>query len=196
MTEPNGELTRQEREVLARLPREAAPPPALEEATVSALRSRGLLRPGRRVRAPQVGLALAASILLFLAGFGLGRRERAGPPDGEGARFALLLYEGPEYRPAPAGREEERVREYSEWAERRAAVGELVAGEKLREEPDVVIGTDGTVTTVPPDRADSRLAGFFIIRAADDARALEIARTCPHVGYGGSVVIREIEPTS
>jgi len=34
-----------------------------------------------------------------------------------------------------------------------------------------------------------------MIRAADDRSALAIARNCPHVRYGGSIVIREIEPT-
>ena len=44
MTDPNGELTRQERDALAQLPREAVPPAALEDATVEALLARGLLR--------------------------------------------------------------------------------------------------------------------------------------------------------
>jgi hypothetical protein len=40
-----------------------------------------------------------------------------------------------------------------------------------------------------------RLAGYFIIRAADQRSALEIGRSCPHVRYGGRIVVREIEPT-
>ena len=196
MTEPNGDLSPQEREALAALPREAAPPPALEEATVRALAARGRLRrpPRRRPTPAELGLALAASALLFLGGLAVGRRAESPPPAPAGPQFALLLYEGPEYRHAASGEEAERVREYSAWAGLRAERGELVAGEKLREEPDLVIGADGTVTT-PAPAAGPRLAGFFIVRAADRASALEIARSCPHVRYGGSIVLREIEPT-
>ncbi len=200
MTEPNGDLSPREREALAQLPREAAPPAALEDSIVGALRARGLLRRPVRRRALEVGFALAASVLVFLGGFALGRRaapEASAAPAGP-AQFALLLYEGPDYRHAPPGKAEERVREYSEWAGARAARGELLAGEKLRDDPDLVIKADGrvtTVTTVPAAPGSTRLAGFFIIRAADRGSALEIARTCPHVRYGGSIVLREIEPT-
>jgi hypothetical protein len=189
MTEPNEDLTG--------LPREAVPPRALEDATVDALLARGLLRrrlPRRRPRAVELGVAVAASILLFLGGVALGRRGEAAPPPGTG-QFALLLYEGPEYRRARPGQEADRVREYGEWAGVRAERGELVAGEKLREVPDVVIGAGGAVTTATPAASEPRLAGFFIVRAADARRAVEIARSCPHVRYGGSIVIREIEPT-
>lgn len=188
MTEPTEDLTG--------LPREAVPPPGLEDATVEALVARGLLRrrATRRPRAVELGLALAASVLLFLGGVAVGRRGEPAPP-APAAQFALLLYEGPAYRQPAPGEEAERVREYGEWAGVRAEQGELVAGEKLREDPDVVIGADGSVETPPPPAGAARLAGFFVIRAADAGRAIEIARSCPHVRYGGSIVIREIEPT-
>jgi hypothetical protein len=198
MTDPNGDLTPRERDALAGLPREATPPETLEDATVGALLARGLLRrpaPWHRRRPVEIGLAVAASVLLFLGGLAVGRRGGPAPAPAEMTQFALLLYEGPEYRHAAPGEEKERVREYGEWAGARAARGELVAGEKLREDPDVVIGTDGTVTTAPAPAGATRLGGFFIIQAADPGSALEIARTCPHIRYGGSIVIREIEPT-
>jgi len=34
-----------------------------------------------------------------------------------------------------------------------------------------------------------------VVQAQDRRAAAEIARTCPHVRYGGRIVIREIEPT-
>ena len=197
MIEPSGDLTPREREALAALPRDAAPPPGLEDVTVAALRERGLLRPaapGRR-RGLRLGLALAASVALFATGMLVGRRLPAVPAPSAAAQFVLLLYEGPEYRPPAPGREGDRVREYSEWAGERAAREELVAGEKLREDADVVIERGGAVRTTPPEAGAERLAGYFVIRASGPARALEIARTCPHVRYGGSIVIREIEPT-
>jgi hypothetical protein len=65
----------------------------------------------------------------------------------------------------------------------------------LSDDVGLTIETDGSVSSVPPSSSETRLAGFFMIRAPDDRSALEIARTCPHVRYGGSIVIREIDPT-
>ncbi len=195
MNQPNGDLTHEEREAIARLPREALPPPALEDATVASLLSSGLLRPPRRSRRVlEWGLAAAAAIALFVGGYftGLGERGTTAP---ELPRFLLLLYEGPEYRNTPPGREAERVREYGQWAAERGALGQLESGEKLSDDVGLTIETDGSVSSVPPSSSETRLAGFFMIRAPDDRSALEIARTCPHVRYGGSIVIREIDPT-
>jgi hypothetical protein len=188
MTEPTEDFTG--------LPREAPPPRGLEDATVDALVARGLLRRRRSGRAPALtlGLGLVASVLLFLGGVAVGRKDAA-PPPSPTAQFALLLYEGPDYRRSAPDGEAERVREYGAWAAARAERGELVAGEKLRDESDVVIGSDGAVTTAASAPGATRLAGFFVIRASDARRAVEIARSCPHVRYGGSIVIREIEPT-
>lgn len=195
MNEPNGDLTREEREAVARLPREALPPKPLEDATVASLVSRGLLRPSRRSRRVlEWGLAAAAAVALFVGGYFTGQEGR-GTPAPELPRFLLLLYEGPEYRNTPPGREEERVREYGEWAAERGALGQLESGEKLRDGGGLRIETDGSVSPVPLSTGETRLTGFFMIRAPDDRSALEIARTCPHVRYGGSVIIREIDPT-
>lgn len=194
MNEPNGDLTREEREAIARLPREAPPPPALEDATVASLVSRGLLRGRRpRRRALEWGLVAAAAVALFVGGYFTGQGGR-GMPAPDLPRFLLLLYEGPEYRDIPPGREAERVREYGRWAAERGALGQLESGEKLSDDGGLRIETDGSVSSTPPS-SETRLTGFFMIRAPDDRSALEIARTCPHVRYGGSIVIREIDPT-
>ena len=194
MTGSTGDLTPREREALAGLPREAVPPPGLEDATVAALHARGLLghRPVRRRGLVTTLAGLAAAAALFAGGVLAGRGSEAPPPPAT-SRFLLLLYEGPRYRLPPAGEEALRVREYAEWAGERAAREELVAGEKLRDGGDVVVRGDGTSS--PPAAGAERLAGYFVVRAATPGGALEIARSCPHVRYGGSIVIREIEPT-
>jgi hypothetical protein len=40
----------------------------------------------------------------------------------------------------------------------------------------------------------SAAGGFFLIEAESDADAAALARTCPHVKYGGSVVVRRVIP--
>jgi hypothetical protein len=59
----------------------------------------------------------------------------------------------------------------------------------------VAIEPDGSAGGAPLPPGEARLAGYFLIRAADRRTALEIARSCPHVRYGGRIVVREIEPT-
>jgi hypothetical protein len=61
--------------------------------------------------------------------------------------------------------------------------------DSLAIEPD---SRTGEAAAVP---GASRLAGYFVVQAEDRRAAAEIARTCPHVRYGGRIVIREIGPT-
>jgi hypothetical protein len=196
MMPSDDELTAEERNALRRLPRDAEPPPGLERATVAALTARGLLRrPRRRFDAT---LALAASVLLLAGGLALGRiggRPASVPPADQRPRFALFLYEGPEYdHPAPDGMSG-RVAEYAAWARAERDDGAIEGGEKLKDEDDVAVDPDGSIRQVPPAAGQSRLTGYFVIRAADQPSALQIARSCPHVRYGGRVVVREIDPT-
>ncbi|HEY7482008.1 MAG TPA: hypothetical protein VH680_15950 [Gemmatimonadales bacterium] len=193
MMRSDDELTPQERDALGRLPRTATPPPGLEQATVSALAARGLLRrPRRRLDA---SLALAASVLLIAGGLSLARFGNQAMPEDTRPRFALFLYEGPEYRqPAPGGMDQ-RVREYAAWARAERGDGTVEGGEKLNDGDEVAIEPDGTMASVSPRPGESRLAGFFLIRAADRRTALALAQSCPHVRYGGRIVLRAIDPT-
>ena len=50
---------------------------------------------------------------------------------------------------------------------------------------------EGAATIMPMEAP----AGFFIIAARTDEEALAIARSCPHLRYGGTVALRPIEPT-
>ena len=129
MTGMDGDLTPDEREALDRLPRDAAPPPALEDATVAALRGRGLLRRTHRTPAIRAGLAIAASLLLFLGGLAIGRLgELPRPAEGGRPRFALFLYEGPEYdQPSPEAMAQ-RVQEYVAWAREKPENGVVGGG--------------------------------------------------------------------
>jgi len=167
------------------------PPAALEERVVGTLRARGLLRGGAgsaRVRrlAPRWAwpAAIAAGLLLFVGGFALGRRPAASTLGAQ--QYTLLLYEGPEFNPSGVA-EPDLVNEYSAWAGKLAARGQLVAGEKLGSQA-WTLGSNGGAAPAGP-------AGFFVIAVRDQSEALAIARTCPHLRHGGTVSVRPIEPT-
>jgi hypothetical protein len=205
MNENDDEWTDRERALLAGLDATEEPPPELEARVVSALKERGLL--WRAPRVPWRSLAAAAAALAI--GFGLGRTSAgagrtsagagrtqpvqvagstaSGAPARPARTFMLLLYPGAGLDPAPAA-EQQRVEEYRRWARGLAVDGRMVSGEKLRDGVTVFAG-DAT------DASASALQGFFLIRAATAEEAEGIARACPHRAHGGTVALREVDPT-
>jgi len=171
---------------------------ALEERVVGALRAEGLVRStankGVNVRMLHARWAVAAGILLVL---GIFAGSYASRPAAEGAQdsrpqFALLLYEDASYQSAPADGQEARIAEYAGWARRLAGEGRLVDAGKLSDAGELLAGTDRS-SDVVPRASEGVLAGYFVIRAKDRAEAERVARECPHLKYGGTISLREIE---
>jgi len=177
---------------LSGLPREAPPPPGAEAQTLAALRLAGLLggRPRRWWSVIGGVLAIAASLL---AGLWLGIRHDVRPSTPGREKFLLLLYEDAGYQPPLAGGREKRVAEYDAWAHALAQSGHLTVAEALSSEAtDLRPG-------LPPARLDRAASGegpdgFFVILAGDEASAVAIAKTCPHLHYGGRVRVWPILP--
>ena len=68
-----------------------------------------------------------------------------------------------------------------------ASRGVQVSGEELSEESAALgpsIGSAADGGALP--------RGFFVIRAGDLAEAQRIASTCPHLRYGGRIVIKRV----
>lgn len=111
-------------------------------------------------------------------------------------RYALLLFKNAEYRPAPtADEQKDRVREYGAWLRAKGESGRFVSGEKLTEDGRWCRVRDGRVEIVDPvsDGARGALAGYFIVGAASYDEAVDIARDCPHLRYGGTIEVRRLE---
>jgi hypothetical protein len=169
------------------------PPAALEARVERSLIAAGLLREnrrGRKWRAPLL-VALAAGIVCFAAGFGIGASRhnvdaRTASPDEP--RFALLLYGAPVGQPSPSD-----VEEHKRWAARLATEGHSIYGEKLESGGASLLPSPAGAT--PINLPDSALQGFFVVSARSEAEAVEVARSSPHYRHGGRVVVRRIEPT-
>jgi hypothetical protein len=170
----------------------------LEERVVGALRAEGLVRftphKGVNVRQLHARWAVAAGVLLTLGIFAGSYAARTGSGAMQDSRpqFALLLYEDASYQSAPPDGQEARIAEYADWARRLAGEGRLVDAGKLSDAGDLLAGTDRS-TAVVPRAAEGMLAGYFVIRAQDRREAERIARECPHLKYGGTISLREIE---
>ena len=185
MSDPPDDWNSRERALLDALEHAEAPPAELEARVVDALRARGLIRsprPRRRWR------SAAAALAALAIGVGLGRAtaHRAGGAAEAPARtFMLLLYPGTGLDPSP-GAESRRVEEYGVWARGLAQEGRMIRGEKLK---------DGARLFGNAAPYASLLQGFFLIRASTLEEAEEVARTCPHRGHGGTIALREVDPT-
>jgi hypothetical protein len=181
------------------LDHETTPPPALRARVLRTLHARGLLRPAGRWWPNAV--RVAAGLMLFALGGLVGRETAPGtPPAGESGmpRYMLLLYADEEFRwDVPEAR---LVEEYRDWA-----VGmrdaRFVRGERL-DELELMLTSNDAVPGAPvaplADRAArSRvgLSGYFVIEAANWEEAVALARTCPHLRYGGRIALRPVAPT-
>lgn len=161
------------------LRREWTPPATLEDRTVQALVSAGLLR--RTTPARRRWLRVAAALLLFAAGAVAGRASvpAAAGEDDRRPRYLLLL----EGQPG-AGLEESRlVEEYRAWAVSLRRGGRYVTGARL---DDARVDVPATAPT-----ADD-LRGYFVISAASLDEAVRIAQGSPHARRGGRLTVRPI----
>ena len=151
---------------------------------IESLTAKGLLiRP--RSRGPVWLHAAAIALVAFAAGIlgsELSRGLLSPPPE---PRYALLLYGGSE--PAAGPEHAARVEEYGRWASGLKEGARFVSGHELGA-TIADIGAPGAQT-----ESAGAVGGFFLIDASSDATATRIARGCPHLKYGGRVIIRKIE---
>ncbi|MGH7537522.1 MAG: YciI family protein [Gemmatimonadales bacterium] len=185
---------------LADLDRHASPstpPPLLKARVMTSLRERGLIRAaaGRTWRWA-VPASLVAAVVVFAAGFQVGRRSA--PPERAVTltpQFVLFLYEDAGFH---LGRDpRESVAEYGAWGRRIRRQGRYLDGQKLFDSTRQLAAVDGEIRVASSELPGpaGRLGGYFIIGARDYDEAVAVAKTHPHLKYGGRIVIREIEPT-
>ena len=172
-----------------------SPPPELEERVVRTLAGRGLLRRGShtRPRPWAVGLAAAASLLLIITGGVVGRMTAS--PDLARAEFMLLLYQGPEFDPYTDENFAERFDDFSRWIAALRAGGHFVGGEALDSTGVVVLPEPDAQEARLPTASDGWIDGVLMINATDYDEAVALARSSPHVRYGGRIAVRRVSPT-
>ena len=178
------------------LEREAVVPPPLKGRILHSLRQRGLLRGATPVRRLWLTAgALAAAVLLFATGVAIGRRSVTAAPDTRPS-YILLLYEGRDFRIGPSLAAAEA--EYDAWADSLRQGGAGVLGRALVHTAHLLRNTPQGVGVESGDAASPQgmIDGFFIIRVTDEAAAVAVARTHPHLRHGGWIVVRPIKPTS
>jgi len=145
----------------------------MEEEIIMRLKREGLISKPRSIGQP---LALGAVLVAAVAGvLTLQPREAEAP----GQLYMLALYTDESYRAEPSG-DRSRAKEYGEWARAHSdGPAAVVGGEELK--PSVV-----TLGPAP----EKELVGYFTVRARSQADAVALAKTTPHLRYGGAVTVR------
>lgn len=111
-------------------------------------------------------------------------------------KYMLLLHDSVDGFSAMSPEEMQQViSKYMAWGETLRTGGLLHDSQKLTDEPGRVIrSTNGQtrVTDGPYSETKEVLGGYYTVIADDYDGAVEIARTCPHVDYGGTIEIRQV----
>lgn len=184
-------------------PERLQPPGDLEDRVITGLREAGLLN--RTIIHKEISMkaihlrwAVASTVLLAAgvwAGTLMPQATEPSAPTTDATldsrpAFALMLYEDAGYQSPAAGEEHAaRVAEYSAWAGKLAAQGNLVDGAELLDR-GVLLHRDRPRADAVPTGAEGILAGYFVIRAVSLEEAERIAADCPHLAYGGTVSVR------
>ncbi|HEY1540931.1 MAG TPA: YciI family protein [Xanthobacteraceae bacterium] len=110
----------------------------------------------------------------------------------------MLLLHADSNRPRPTSPDEIMAvtKAYMNWADRMRAEGRLKGGEKLTWDAGKVMRPkNGKVTVTDGPYAESKelVGGYFAISATDYDEACRIAESCPHLGYGGTIEVRQVD---
>ena len=110
------------------------------------------------------------------------------------ARFMLLLRGGAEaledYSPEDFQR---MIQPYIDWSNKLRAEGRHLGGDELASSGLLLRMGDGQVVIDGPyTETKESIGGYFMIQAANEAEAAEIAKSCPILQHGGFVEVREI----
>jgi hypothetical protein len=180
---------------LGGLPREMAPPAALEEATVASLRNAGLLgakAPQTRItsRTPSsLNLApwvLAASIgaIAFVGGsvYQSTRPQPAHPI------FALTVYSDSSTNDSSSL--VNHASEIEQWAVSSNASATRNGSASVR--PAVDFNADSIIVEEEPVRPAAKVTRTYYVEVPTKDSALSIARKCPLLKYGGRVEVTEV----
>jgi len=174
------------------LPSEGSTAPEMEARIVRRLRHEGLIRSHISAASVfKIVAAIAACVIFFLSGIYFEKqRIRSTTISMTEQTFAFFLMEDDNYQsPANESEMQERIALYRDWGRKLREQGIVVNGTKLQEQRHVF-----NARGEEPQRKELTVAGYFLIDAGDYAKAVEIARTCPHLRFGGKIEVRQIHP--
>lgn len=111
--------------------------------------------------------------------------------------YMLLLHEELDLFKNYSPTEMQKVCEqYGAWARSLGKQGKLAGGQKLKDDGGRSLVRKKGKTLVhdgPYSETKEIIGGYFAIKAKNYEEALEIAKDCPHLEYGGRVEVRQVD---
>jgi len=180
----NAPLTDEEIVLFEQLKKSTQTPGYLEQKVISALEDKHLINKNSNIMTQSTFIGIAATITALLCGFFIGKNFTSTSTTSNAMnKYILLLYENEDFN----GREEaQMVSEYTQWATKLGESGHLESAEKLSDQSEWL----GNASV---RNNESHMVGYFVLLAKDYDEALSLAKTHPHMGYGGGVELRPIE---
>jgi hypothetical protein len=112
-------------------------------------------------------------------------------------KYMLLLHDNPNAFANVSPEAMQRVVEkYIAWGKKLREAGVMRAGDKLTDEPGRVMRRkDGQVhvTDGPYSESKELLGGYYMIEADTYDKAVELARDCPQLEFGGTIEVRQVD---
>jgi hypothetical protein len=107
----------------------------------------------------------------------------------------MLLFRGTHWDQELSPEEiEEVMSRWISWFERLVKEGKARAGQPLKNTGKIVSGKKGgTVADGPFAESKEAIAGYILLRVADEDEAVEIAKECPGLDYGVTVEVRPVD---
>jgi hypothetical protein len=113
------------------------------------------------------------------------------------AQFFILLHDNRERWCNVSPQEmQAAILKYRAWRERIQARGALISGHKLTDDGGRVVRAAAgkmKVSDGPYSETKEAIGGFFLVEAADYDGAVELTRDSPHLEFGGTIEIRELD---
>ena len=113
------------------------------------------------------------------------------------AQYMLLLHldpaQGAKLDPTVM---QQAVAKHQAWRQKLTDQGQYLGSHKLENEPGKVLrSTNGKllITDGPYSETKEWLGGYYLIEAPNYEAAVEAARDCPHLEYGGTIEVREVD---
>jgi hypothetical protein len=214
--DPNKHWSDAEANALRSLAAGSEASPGLEDRIVTELKRRGAIRVngGWIMKISKTAAALIIVAATFATGFVAGKRAETAPASAPvvadantDGQYMLLMFTRVDPARAQSGTEtagtpeysdayKAIIEEYRQWAIAREQEGRLVSAEKLADATRVMTGTGERLAVATHSATDRILGGYFLITAPTLEDAVALAKTHPHLKYGGEVEVRPVEKTN
>ena len=112
------------------------------------------------------------------------------------ARYVFLFHDAVTTRAQTEEDYRAILKDFGAWGRALEAEGRLLGGHKLTEEPGRNMVRKGEAIQVmdgPFAETKELIGGLVVVEADDYDAAVELARSCPQLKYGGRIEIREVD---